>query len=133
MIAVRAQSASNNDGEGAVQGFFTGIIKAPVALVGSIGSSIFPVQGTPLDREMLDESVLALLEDDILNAAREWMNPESRIRGKAALISKSDKDGRNIRVVNIQAWKENKRVAHLDVTLSGTEEGQWEVVDQKKR
>ena len=132
-VAGGARSAGQKASEGAVQGFFTGIIKAPAAILGSIGNSIFPVQGTPADKEMLDEGVLALLEGDILDASREWMNPETRIRGKAVLVSQSKTDNSIIRVVNIQAWKEDRRIANVDVTLSLPEDGEWEVVGQKKR
>jgi hypothetical protein len=82
---------------------------------------------------MLDQEVLALLEDDIVGASREWTNPESRIKGRVVLLSESGEDDATIRVVNIQAWKEDRRIANIDVTLSLLEEGQWKVVGQKKR
>ncbi len=95
-----ADSAGRDASEGAVTGLFTGLLKLPFNLLGTIASPIVETldsdirdQLTQRDIELMAEAGKRLGESKALNTPEYWSNAESGNRGSISVNRQFERDG----------------------------------------
>ncbi len=90
-----AESAGKKASEGAVKGFFTGIVKLPFELVGTLASPILKSidkdvakQLTEKDVELMARAGDELADSGKIDRAQRWENPASGNSGTITIIRK---------------------------------------------
>jgi len=119
VLIEKARLAGKEASQGAVTGFFKGIILAPFALVGDAGRSIAGLSES--EAKKLNEKDFSLIEDavlDLLNKGsegeqRQWNNPDNATRGVISLINIYEKDDfseEECRTMSLVLYKDNKEM-----------------------
>lgn len=123
-----ARSAGQNASEGAVSGFFSGIIKAPLNLVSGVGGSIFKGETlTPRDKKLLTEASARVLDKNQLNAVEAWRNPESSRGGKITLTAMVVNEDERCRELTFDSHKGKKSLGEKVVVICHDEKGVWAI------
>ena len=131
-IAGGIEGAAAKAGEGAVQGFFTGIIKAPISIVSGLGGEVF--SSPKLDEK--DEALIRKAGKDLLRDGKsgdeiEWENPDSGVRGIVSIVSIDKSNDQHCVELNWKAYKGRKKVVDDTKILCQQKKGKWKIVDQK--
>ncbi len=133
-IASDIEGAGQKAGEGAVQGVFTGIIKAPVSIVSSFGDNVFNSQHlNAADRALMRQAGGELLGEGKGKKGDEidWKNPDSGVKGTLSIVSIVKRSGQDYMELNVKATKRFKKIVDDTLTLTRKEDGTWEIVDQE--
>ena len=132
-IADNIDEASQKAGEGAVQGVFTGLIKAPVNIVASIGgNALNSPQLTDEDKSILWNTAGNLVQSGEQGDSVEWKNPETGIRGIITIVSIDD-TGPQMRVtLEIRNFRRLKKVGEGVIVVRRKEDGSWELVGEQE-
>lgn len=125
-----ARAAGKSASEGAVSGLFTGIIRAPINIVGGMGGSIFA--GKKLskeDFEKVTETSHKVLSTDLLNATEHWNNPSSGHSGTVTITSMSAQGDDHCRVLSLtfSGYKQKKDLENTDVDICHDSSGAWKI------
>lgn len=136
VLIEKARIAGKEASEGAVTGLFTGIIRAPFALVGDAGRSISGLsesEAKQLDKkdfELVEKASLYLLNNGTKGEQRQWDNADSGNHGVVVLTS-IYKEGEyaeiDCRSLNIQLYKKGKMIKQAPRSLCKDEDGKWEL------
>ncbi len=94
-----ASEAGRQASEGAVKGFFTGLVKLPFALVGTLASPLIATMD-PKVAELLTEDDMKLMNEaggratqvEYLNREQTWENPDSGNSGSVTILRKFEID-----------------------------------------
>jgi surface antigen len=126
----RARVAGREASEGAVTGFFTGILTAPFRVVGGVGNMIAPGSSaakyfTEQDYELMRQAIGPLSEASV-GITQSWQNPESDTRGTLTLLRIYEHEGGECRDVKNQAWKGSTKVYDDVLTFCESGDGRWE-------
>jgi len=116
----KARVAGKEASEGAVTGIFTGIIKAPFALIGGAGESIASVPDkyekdfNDDDYGMIEETTLNLLNNGAEGDSKKWANPDTDNRGTATLTKVYIEEGvfsdTECREINVKLFTGDKEI-----------------------
>lgn len=124
-----ASEAGMRASEGAVSGLFTGILRAPVSLVGQIGR-VFPKssQLTAEDQEHLAVEMALMLETEP-GFTRPFDYPTSNLTGSITFLERTEV-GEEIRQrMRMKAQKGNRAVLDVELHFARVPPGEWEVIE----
>ncbi len=132
-----AQGAGKEASEGAVTGFFTGILKLPFKLVGTLASpivnSIDPDVARLLeekDLELMAEAGRRAVEAENLGKPERWDNPGSDMSGSITILRKHSVDERTCYEVQIKIQQRRRQLAdNIDDFCRG-DNGQWALASE---
>ncbi len=132
-----AQGAGQEASEGAVTGFFTGILKLPFKLVGTLASpivnSIDPDVARLLeekDLELMAEAGRRAVEAENLGKPERWDNPRTDMSGSITILRKHSVDERSCYEVQIKIQQRRRQLAdNIDDFCQG-EDGQWALASE---
>ena len=133
-----AQAAGQQASEGAVKGFFTGIIKLPFQLVGTIASPItknikpeVAKQLTEKDVELMVEAANTVIQSDQVDREQRWNNPESGNSGSITILRFYELEGLDCVEARIAiANRRNKQIQDKVNEFCRTGEGQWTLASE---
>jgi len=135
-----AQAAGQQASEGAVKGFFTGIIKLPFELVGTLASPILKnidkdvaKQLTEKDVDLMGDAGKRVAESGKIGKVQRWENPKSGNSGSITLIRKFKID--DTACVEARITISNRRKEILDKLESYCrgDDDQWILATEIKR
>ncbi len=123
-----ARTAGQNASEGAVSGFFSGIIKAPINLVTGVGSSVFKGHSlTARDQDLLTNASVRVLEQNQLNASQSWHNPDSNGRGIITLTAMVVSNDERCRELTFQGFSGRRSLGTKVAVICHDEKGVWQL------
>ena len=127
-----ADEAGQKASEGAVKGFFTGLIKLPFDLVGTLASPIVgsidkdvAKQLTEKDIELMAEVGNKAYKSGKLNKERRWKNPDSGNSGSITLIRKFQLQGAECIETRLRISNKRKELMDELNNYCLDEEGKW--------
>jgi len=138
VLIEKARVAGKEASQGAVTGFFKGIILAPFALVGDAGKSIAGVseseakQLSKKDFNLIEEASLYLLNSGTESEQRRWENPGNDTHGVVVLTDIYEKDDFSeieCRTLNIKLYKNNDEINAVDRSFCKDDDGKWDFAD----
>ena len=132
----KARVAGKDASEGAVTGFFSGIIRAPFALVGDAGRSITGMSEkeakhyTDKDIKLNQEASLILLNNGSKGDEQKWNNAESGNNGILKLsdiYSQGEYAEIDCRTLITKYYKDGKLFKEVPRSFCKNEEGKWDL------
>lgn len=132
----KARVAGKEASEGAVSGVFSGIIRAPFALVGDAGRSITGLtrdeakKYTDKDFQLNQDASLQLLNTGKKGDEQTWKNTKSGNHGILVLsdiYSEGEFSETECRTLNITLYKDGKLFKQADRSFCKNEEGKWDL------
>jgi len=127
-----AQKAGQEASEGAVKGFFTGLIKLPVEFVGSLASPIVKQfdkkvveQLTERDIELIAKTANRAVELGKINKERRWENPKSGNSGSITVTRKFQLQNLECAEARIRISNKRKEILDLLDEFCRNEENKW--------
>lgn len=134
VLIEKARVAGQEASEGAVTGLFTGIIRAPFALVGDAGRSITGLteaEAKQLDKkdfELVKKASLYLLNNGTKGEERQWENTDSDNHG-VVVLTDIYKEGEyaeiDCRSLDIELYKKDKMIKQAPRSFCKDSAGKW--------
>ena len=127
-----AKQAGSKASEGAVTGFFTGIVKAPFKLIGGMGKSVFGALGldvegiTEEDQKLVVETAVKVLKEAKLGDSSKWSNPDSGNNGAVTLKESKSIEGRDCRVIQNIVYIAGVEKINREITACLDENDEWQ-------
>ena len=123
-----AKSAGKNASEGAVSGFFSGIIKAPINLMsGADGVFSKSENLSDADQELISAASMRLLKKNKLGAVQKWSNSSSGHKGDITLTAMGVNGDERCRELTYRGFKRRKELGKSLMVLCHNEIGQWSI------
>ena len=138
VLIEKARVAGKEASQGAVTGFFKGIILAPFALVGDAGRSIVGLseneakQFNETDYNLIEQVVLELLNKGKKGEQRQWENPDNRTRGVITLADIYEKDDFSeleCRTLALKLFKDDEEMQDMNRSFCKDDEGKWDFAE----
>ncbi len=133
-----AQTAGQEASEGAVKGFFTGIVKLPFQLVGTLASPItknlspdVAKQLTEKDLEIMAETGRQVVQSGRVDRERRWENPESGNSGSISVVRFFELKG--LECIEARIKINNRRDRQIQDKLNEfcrTADGEWTLASE---
>ena len=126
-----AQKAGEKASEGAVTGFFKGIITLPFKIIGGIGQALFSFNEevkkdlSESDIEQLKQLSREMLLLEEIGAYKEWKNDSIGYTGKIILKSIEVRNEQPCKTINLKLWEQGKAAADTVTTFCQTPDGNW--------
>ncbi len=138
VLVEKARVAGKEASQGAVTGFFSGLIMAPFVLVADAGRGISGL--SKKDAEKFDEADLELnklasvylLNNGLKNEERTWSNPETENHGivvLAEIYSAGEYSEIDCRTLNFKLFGDDDLVKDTSMSFCKNEEGKWDYDD----
>ncbi|WP_157117936.1 hypothetical protein [Oceanicoccus sagamiensis] len=126
----KASVAGKKASEGAVTGFFTGIIKAPFKMVSGASSSVFGSQKglNSTDIDLLQGTALKLLNEAPVGSEESWENKKTKAKGTIKVEKEFVESGNPCRQLWIKTLKEKKELDNSRYRVCLDDQGSWAVV-----
>ena len=135
-----AQAAGKQASEGAVKGFFTGILKLPFDLVGTLASPIIKTidpkvakQLTEKDVELMAEAGKKAAEGAKTGRVGRWENPNSNNSGSISVERRYQKDGFDCVDARIVINKKRRKILDKIDEFCLDEEGNWTTAGEVRK
>jgi hypothetical protein len=132
-----AQSAGQQASEGAVKGFFTGIIKLPFDLVGTLASPIVNNIDkdvakllTEKDIELMGISGKQVAESGNIDNSQRWKNPDSGNSGSITLLREFKTDDNNCVEVRIRISNRRREIMDKLDSYCRSDDDKWILAKQ---
>lgn len=135
VLVEKARIAGKEASQGAVTGFFSGLIKAPFVLVADAGRSIAGLSAEEAENFEEEDlalnklAVLYLLNDGAVDEKRKWNNPDTESHGVVALTG-TYSDGEysefDCRTLAIKLFNEDKLIKDITKSFCKNDEGKWD-------
>ncbi len=131
----KARVAGREASQGAVTGFFKGIILAPFALVGGAGKSIAGLSEKDAEKlsekdfELIEQATIDLLNNGAKAEQRRWENPGNGTHGVVILVDIYEKDDFSdieCRTLDIELFKDGEEMENANRSLCMDEDGKWD-------
>ncbi len=138
VLIEKARLAGKEASQGAVTGFFKGIILAPFALVGDAGKSIAGLseseakQLTEEDFNLIEQVVLELLNNGSKGEKRQWVNPANVTNGVVTLVDIYEKDDFSedeCRKLDLELFKNGEEMQNTSRSFCKDDEGKWDFAE----
>jgi surface antigen/regulator of replication initiation timing len=127
-----AEGAGKKASEGAVSGFFTGLIKLPFKLIGSLASPIVDTLDvnvarklTEKDIELLAEAGTQAIKSNNIGKERRWDNPSSKNSGSITIISRYQLQGLECVEARVRISHKNKQLEDDLERFCLNEKNEW--------
>ena len=128
----KARTAGRDASQGAVTGFFSGIFRAPFAIVGDIGSTVFNLDQVEKDEYTQDDlnqvyaAALELLNSKHTGETKNIVSKDGTIKTKITL-TKIDTGGEYpCKTMRFLSEKKGKIITDKESTVCKNEEGKWD-------
>ncbi|CAH0990931.1 hypothetical protein SIN8267_01032 [Sinobacterium norvegicum] len=130
-LIAEARVAGQEASEGAVTGFFTGIIKAPFKMVSGASSKMMAISKNLNDEDvaLLTGTVEDLINQGNIGQSKTWSNKKSGVSGTTTLARQYKKDGKQCRVITLTAAKANKQLENTERTICVDQTGEWKIIE----
>lgn len=126
-LVEKARAAGKEASEGAVTGFMTGIIKAPVSLVTGIGGkSIGGVEISDTDRAQIRTQVQGLLANPKAGATAQWKNSSKNLSITLTVVEIRGEEGSREIPVKLEAFRRRREVEEFFIVAEEQPDGSWE-------
>jgi len=138
VLIEKARVVGKEASQGAVTGFFKGIILAPFALVGDAGKSIIGLSETEAkqlnetDFNLVEKAVLELLNNGSTGEKRQWANPGNDTHGVVTLVDIYEKDDFSedeCRKLDLELFKNGKEMQNTSRSFCKDDEGKWDFAE----
>lgn len=138
VLIEKARVAGKEASQGAVTGFFKGIILAPFALVGDAGKSIVGLSESDAkklnetDFNLIEQAVLELLNEGAKGEQRQWKNPGNSTHGVVTLIDIYEKDDfseNECRTLDLELYKGGEEMQDTNRSFCKDDEGKWDFAE----
>lgn len=130
-LAAEIRTAGKEAAEGAAQGFFTGILKAPVNVVSGLGNNVFGgVEVTDEMKEAFKEAMSAALAAPAEGKIVEWDEPKSGVRGELEITRLRGREGKRTVRVESRSYRGNRTFDPVEFEATEKADGTW---DTKRR
>ncbi len=138
VLIEKARVAGKEASQGAVTGFFKGIILAPFALVGDAGKSIIGLSESEAkqlneeDFNLIEQVVLELLNNGSKGEKRQWANPSNNTHGVVTLLDIYEKDDFSddeCRKLDLELFKNGKEMQNTSRSFCKDDEGKWDFAE----
>ncbi len=135
VLIEKARVAGQQASEGAVTGLFTGIIKAPFALVGSAGKSIAGVAEKDVEKfsskdfDLIETASLYLVNNGAVKESRKWDNAETGNHGTVTLdkiYKKGEYAEIDCRTLSFKTYNNGDEVSSPSSSFCKDEKGEWD-------
>lgn len=127
-----ADKAGQEASEGAIKGFFTGLIKLPFELIGTLASPILnsidkdvAKQLTEKDIELMTEAGKRAVESNRVDRERRWKNPDSGNSGSMTLIRKYQLQGNDCVETRVRINNKRKQIMDKLDNFCLNQENEW--------
>lgn len=131
-VIAGAQDAGKQASEGAVKGFFTGLVKLPFQFVGSLASPIVSQfdkkvadQLTEKDIELLAKTSDRAIQSDKLKKEWRWENPASGNSGSITVVRDFERQGLQCAEARIRISNKRKEILDMLDEFCKNEENKW--------
>ena len=134
VLIEKARLAGKEASQGAVTGFFKGIILAPFALVGDVGRSIVGLSEkeakelNQTDYDLVEKAVLELLNNGSVDDEQKWANPANGTHGVVTLVDIYEKDDfseNECRKLDLELFKDGDKMQDTSRAFCKDDEGKW--------
>jgi uncharacterized protein YoxC len=128
----KASIAGREASQGAVTGFFSGILRAPFAIVGDIGSTVFNLnqlekdEYTQEDLNQVYAAALELLNSEQTGAKKEIISKDGKITTKITLTDIDISGEFPCKTMHFLSEKEGRIISDKESTVCKNEEGKWD-------
>lgn len=123
-----ARTAGQSASEGAVSGFFSGIIKAPMNFMTGVGGAFFKSGHlTTNDKELIAEASKLTLQKNYLGAVQSWSSSKSGNRGDITLTAMVVNNDERCRELTYKGFNGRKNLGEKLITLCHDQNGQWSI------
>ena len=124
-----ASEVGKHAGEGAVTGFFTGLIKAPFEMVSAAKTSVFArfKELNSQDVELLTAAAKEVINSGEVSASKTWSNSQSGASGKITLQKEYQQGGQLCRVISVEGRTAKKGLQLEEYTLCQEDGGGWAI------
>ena len=138
VLIEKARVAGKEASQGAVTGFFKGIILAPFALVGDAGRSIAGLsesdakQLNETDFNLIETAALELLNEGSKGEQRQWQNPANSTHGVVTLTDIYEKDDFSedeCRTLDLKLYKDGEEMQDTNRSFCKDDEGKWDFAE----
>jgi len=138
VLIEKARVAGKEASQGAVTGFFKGIILAPFALVGDAGKSIVGLSETEAkqlnktDYNLIEKAVLELLNNGSVDDERKWANPANGTHGVVTLVDIYEKDDFSedeCRKLDLELFKNGTEMQNTSRAFCKDDDGKWDFAE----
>ncbi|MBW4935945.1 hypothetical protein [Marinobacter sp. F4206] len=126
-IVANANEIASSAGENAFTNVITGIIKAPINLLGNAAQVLVPsdVKLSDEDRARLESRLQAFLNTAEVGDSEEFVTSDGSITGRFELVSDSFEGGESCRMVALDSFKKGKLLRHEELQICRNGEGRW--------
>lgn len=138
VLIEKARVAGQEASEGAVTGLFTGIIRAPFALMEGAGNSFANLTEEEAkafdekDFSLVKQASLLLVNSGATGEQRKWANDKSGNHGTVKLISiytKGEYSDIDCRTLHITLYTKGKLIKEGDRSFCKNDKGEWDLVE----
>ncbi len=131
-IMGEARNIGREATQGVVTGTITGIIRAPFALVGSIGRALVGNEASAkLGLTESDYTTIETVSQELLarpgTKVQSWRNPVSGHAGEVRILSRWQEPDRTCVKLRIDVLRDGKRIPGEGKTLCTDPQGQWQL------
>jgi uncharacterized protein YoxC len=130
-LAAEIRTAGKEAAEGAAQGFFTGILKAPVNMVSGLGNNLLgDMEVTDEMRKAFEDGVARLLADPTEGAVVEWSDAKSGVRSELEITRLRGREGKRTARFENRSFRGNRTFDPVQFEATEKADGTW---DTKRR
>jgi len=123
-LVANAQKAGQQASEGAVVGLFSGIVKAPLALVGGLGKPFKSSEVADSDIVHVKRAANEALEQGVGGTSK-WSNPESQHHGEVTVLSETRRGKTPCRRLKLKINQSKKNIETREAEVCEDDQGKW--------
>lgn len=126
-IVLDAKEIASTAGESAFTGVITGILKAPINLLGSAAQLLVPgdVKISDEDRARLESRLQTFLQTAEVGDSQEYTTSDGAITGRFEVISDSFAGGELCRTLGLKSFRKGKLLQEQDLQICRDENDRW--------
>ncbi|MBW7472594.1 hypothetical protein [Marinobacter sp. F4218] len=126
-IVADANEIASSAGEKTFTNVITGIIKAPINLLGNAAQMLVPsdVRLSDEDRARLESRLQTFLNTAEVGNSEEFVTSDGSITGRFELVSDSFEGGESCRMVALNSFRKGELLRHQDLQICRNDEGRW--------
>lgn len=129
-LVANISTAGQEAAEGATKGFFTGIIKAPINLLGGVSESLFPSKKySKEDKGFAESAIITVLESSDLSTFDTFENPNTGVHGEVHVIDVDAKKRKTCKDLRVIIWKKDVEETNIIMTFCKKKGGDWGLVE----
>lgn len=124
ILVASAQKAGQQASEGAVVGILSGIIKAPLTLVGGLGKPFKSKELVDSDIVYVKRAANVALQQGVGGISK-WSNPESRHHGEVTVLSEARRGKTPCRRLKLKINLGKKNIETRETEVCEDDQGNW--------